>query len=64
MTGFPPITDSNGGMGFGPEDFLVEIFFFCCLPLILLYFTIVYFLNRRLDQQYTALEWKKGPDNS
>ena len=27
MVGFPPITDSNGGMGFGPEDFMVEIFF-------------------------------------
>jgi hypothetical protein len=21
MTGFPPITDSDGGMGFGPELF-------------------------------------------
>ena len=64
MTGFPPITDSNGGMGFGPEDFFVEILFFCCLPLILLYFTILYFINRKLYQEYTALEVEKGPDNS
>ncbi|MEC7088958.1 MAG: hypothetical protein VXW82_00585 [Candidatus Thermoplasmatota archaeon] len=64
MAGFPPITDSDGGMGFGPEDFFVEILFFCCLPLILLYFTILYFINRKLDQEYTALELEKGPDNS
>ena len=59
MAGFPPITDSDGGMGFGPEDFFVEILFFCCLPLILLYFTIVYFANRRLDRRYAALESEK-----
>ena len=64
MAGFPPMTDSDGGMGFGPEDFFVEILFFCCLPLILLYFTILYFINRKLDQEYTALELEKGPDNS
>ncbi|MEC8708087.1 MAG: hypothetical protein VXX90_04100 [Candidatus Thermoplasmatota archaeon] len=64
MAGFPPITDSDGGMGFGPEDFFVEILFFCCLPLILLYFTILYFINRKLDQEYSALELEKGPDNS
>ena len=51
-------------MGFGPEDFFVEILFFCCLPLILLYFTILYFINRKLDQEYTALELVKGPDDS
>ena len=28
MTGFPPITDSDGGMGFGPELFLEEFLFF------------------------------------
>ena len=64
MAGFPPITDSDGGMGFGTEDFFVEILFFCFLPLILLYFTILYFINRKLDQEYTALEVEKGPDNS
>ena len=64
MAGFPPITDSDGGMGFGPEDFFVEILFFCCLPLILLYFSILYFINRKLDQEYTAMELEKGPDNS
>ena len=59
MAGFPPMTDSDGGMGFGTEDFFVEILFFCCLPLILLYFTILYFVNRKLDQEYTALESEK-----
>ena len=64
MAGFPPMTDSDGGMGFGPEDFFVEILFFCCLPLIVLYFTIVYFVNRKLDQQYEALESKRRLDDS
>ena len=64
MAGFPPITDSDGGMGFGPEDFFVEILFFCCLPLILLYFTILYFINRKLDQEYTALESERRLDDS
>ncbi len=59
MVGFPPITDSNGGMGFGPEDFMVEIFFFCCLPLILLYFVILYFnIRRKWAQHDAALESK------
>ena len=51
-------------MGFGPEDFFVEILFFCCLPLILLYFTILYFINRKLDQEYTALESERRLDDS
>lgn len=58
MTGFPPITDSDGGMGFGPELFLEEFFFFCCLPLILLYIVIAYFNVRRKWKQHDALEAK------
>ena len=58
MTGFPPITDSDGGMGFGPEDFIVEILFFCCLPLILLFIEIVYFNASRKWKQHDALEAK------
>ena len=58
MTGFPPITDSDGGMGFGPEDFLEEIFLFCCLPLILLYVVIAYLNARRKWKQHDALDAK------
>ncbi len=60
MTGFPPITDSDGGMGFGPEvffeAFLKGFFLFCCLPLILLYVVIAYFNARRKWKQHDALE--------
>ena len=58
MTGFPPITDSDGGMGFGLEVFWEEFLFFCCLPLILLYIVIAYFNARRKWKQHDALEAK------
>ena len=48
MVGFPPITDSDGGMGFSSADILAEIFLECCLVFIVLGFILMLYFRAEM----------------
>ena len=50
MVGFPPITDSDGGMGFSTTDILAEIFLECCLIFMVLGFILMLYFRARREK--------------